>query len=222
MSTRLRSRAGSLAALLGLALWVSSHGAIAAESASTTSTAGASVRGRVTLSLPDVNLADLGPVIVYMEPLDGELPPPDDRHPPAVVQRGAKFEPAFLVIERGQRVSMPNADAIYHNVFSFSKPNDFDLGLYPAGESRFVRLEHAGVVKIYCSIHESMSATIFVSPSPHFARLAPSGRFHVDGVPPGRYRISLWCERLPGMTAELVVPEGGLGDFELQWSPLAG
>lgn len=227
-----RSTAGLLAALLGIGL----AGAAPAPADASTESAGKTVRGRVDLSIPDVAIADLGPVVVYLEPIDDAIgdgsasapaaPGLASRKPggsiPAIVQRGARFEPSFLIVARGQRVSMPNADAIYHNVFSFSKPNDFDLGLYPAGESRFVRLDYAGVVKIYCSIHESMNATIFVAPSPHYAQVSPSGRFRLEGVPPGRYRISVWCERLPGMTAELVVSEDGARDVRLQWAPLSG
>jgi plastocyanin len=67
-------------------------------------------------------------------------------------QREARFAPPFLAIAAGQSVAMENDDAIYHNVFSFSKSNDFDLGLYPAGESRTVTFRYAGVVRTYCSI----------------------------------------------------------------------
>ena len=124
----------------------------------------ASVAGRVTLAVEGVRLADLGQTVVYLAAEGAPAPAPAKRA--TIRQRNAYFAPDFLAIAVGQSVDMPNDDAIFHNVFSFSKPNDFDLGLYPAGESRHVTFEHAGVVKIYCSIHETMSGTIFVSPSP--------------------------------------------------------
>jgi plastocyanin len=153
------------------------------------------------LASVSARLADLGQTMVY---LSGEGAPAPARH--AVVrQRNAWFTPDFLAIAVGQSVDMPNDDAIFHNVFSFSRPNDFDLGLYPAGQSRRVTFAHPGVVKIYCSIHETMSATIFVSPSPWFAIARPDGSFRIDDIPPGRHTLNVWNEKLPEAAREIVL-----------------
>lgn len=157
----------------------------------------AGVAGRVTLGVEGVRLADLGQTVVFVD--DGESAPPPAKRA-TIRQRNAYFAPDFLAIAAGQSVDMPNDDQIFHNVFSFSKPNDFDLGLYPAGQSRQVTFEHAGVVKIYCSIHESMSGTIFVSPSPWFAVAKANGDFEIDGIPPGRHTLRVWNEKLPEVT----------------------
>src|SRR5262245_22344068 len=143
-------------------------------------------------------------------------------------QSGVRFLPRFLVVVAGQRVALPNDDAIYHNVFSFSKPNAFDLGLYPQGESRSVVLRHSGVVRTYCSIHESMSGTILVTPSPWYDVADASGAFAIRGVPPGSYRLRVWNDRLPrstrlvrvspGQTARLTV---ALGDATTPGAPPA-
>jgi hypothetical protein len=166
------------------------------------------VRGRATLSLSGVTLADVLPVVVYLEPLDAPPPRPPATPRPTVHQRDARFAPRFLAVAAGQTVDMPNDDAIYHNVFSYSKPNEFDLGLYPGGQSRAVSLHHPGMVKLYCSIHESMTGTIFVAPSPWFATLGADGHFAIPGVPPGRYRLATWSERLPSTRREITVRAG--------------
>jgi plastocyanin len=164
----------------------------------------ASVSGHVTLAVEGARLADLGQTMIY---LSGEGAPAPAR--PAVIrQRNAWFTPDFLAIAVGQSVDMPNDDAIFHNVFSFSRPNDFDLGLYPAGQSRRVTFTHPGVVKLYCSIHETMSATIFVSPSPWFAIARQSGDFRIDGVPAGRHTLNVWNEKLPEAAREIVLRPG--------------
>lgn len=166
-----------------------------------------SVRGRVTLGVEGARLADLGPIVVYLEPVGGEAEPPPPGTP-EIRQHAARFSPGFMAIAVGQSIAMPNDDAIYHNVFSYSKGNRFDLGLYPAGESRTVRFATPGVVKIYCSIHESMNGTIFVAPGPHFARVSAAGRFAIEGVPAGRYRLRSWCERLPDTSREIRLGPG--------------
>lgn len=172
------------------------------------------LRGHVALGVEGVALADMGPIVVYLEPIAGDDAAP--AAPPArVLQKDATFSPGFLVIVQGQSVEMRNDDAIYHNVFSFSKPNDFDLGTYPAGKSRSVTFRHAGVVRTYCSIHDSMRGTIFVSPSRHFASVDSAGNFVIRGVPAGHHRLHSWCERLPEVVAEVVVKAGQTTNLEL-------
>lgn len=166
------------------------------------------IHGRVALDLAGTRLADVGPVVVYLDGADGPLPVREGAIA-TVHQKDARFSPRFLAIAAGQSVTMANDDAIYHNVFSYSKPNDFDLGLYAAGQSRTVPFRHPGVVKTYCSIHESMSGTIFVAPSPWFAAVGADGRFELRDVPPGRYRLKTWCEKLPPTERTVTLGPGG-------------
>jgi plastocyanin len=162
------------------------------------------VVGRVTLGVEGARLADLGPTVVFLESLDGPgAAPPANR---AVLrQRNARFEPEFLIVVAGQSVRVANDDTIFHNVFSFSRPNDFDLGVYPAGESRSVTFAHPGLVKVYCSIHESMNATVLVTPSPLYGSASATGDYRIASVPAGRYRLTAWNERLPAVTRVLSV-----------------
>ena len=203
--------------LSGLIYWVALGWLCTASAALA---AGPDIRGRVELQVSGVSLAQVGPVVVYLEMLDGQAEKPAT-DPATMLQRNARFRPTFLIVMRGQAVEMPNFDAIYHNVFSFSRPNDFDLGLYPAGESRSIVFEHAGVVKMYCSIHENMNAPIFVAPGPHYTLIDPDGRFVLKDVPPGRYRLSTWCERLPSTTREVTVEAGRGVEVEIQLATLS-
>jgi plastocyanin len=181
--------------------WAAALGvALAAQAA-----VGGELRGRVGLELPGARLADFGPVVVYLEAADGARP---RSARPELRQHAAQFTPGFLAVAVDEPVSMPNDDDIFHNVFSFSSPNDFDLGLYPAGESRTVRFEHPGVVKVYCSIHEGMSATIFVAPTPLFAVTDADGRYAIADVPPARYRVRTWAEKLPDTAREVAIGPG--------------
>lgn len=158
------------------------------------------VAGQVTLAIDGTRLADLGPVVVFLDGGDGAASGTGGARRATIRQHNAHFDPDFLVVPAGQGVLMPNDDTIFHNVFSFSRPNDFDLGVYPAGESRTVVFRHAGLVKIYCSIHESMSAAVLVTPSPWFASASASGAYRIASVPAGRYRLTVWNERLPPVT----------------------
>lgn len=170
------------------------------------------LRGRVSLGVENLPLSAVAPVVVYLEALDAKGSaagaPPATRAVPRMRQREARFSPSFLVVAAGQSVVMANDDAIYHNVFSYSKPNDFDLGLYPAGESRTLSLRHPGVVKLYCSIHESMNATILVTPTRWFDVAGEKGGYALTGIAPGRYRAVVWAERLPPTTRVIEIGPG--------------
>jgi plastocyanin len=174
-----------------------------------------SVRGKIRLAVEGARIVDAGPLVAYLEPLAGTPVPPPPATVPKVYQKDARFSPAFLAIAAGQTVSMPNDDAIYHNVFSYSTPNDFDLGLYPAGEARSVTFRHPGVVRTYCSIHESMSGTIFVAPTRNYAVVRGSGEFEIRDVAPGRYRVKSWGDRLPAAAREIEVQAGQPASVEL-------
>lgn len=155
------------------------------------------IRGRVALEIEGVALEGVGPMVVYLEGIDAPIASKAAPRTLEIKQKNASFSPGFLAIAAGERVVMPNDDVIFHNVFSYSTPNDFDLGLYPQGESREKTFLYPGVVRIYCSIHESMNATIFVAPSSLFALASPSGAFEIRDVPPGSYRLRTWNRRLP-------------------------
>ena len=53
-----------------------------------------------------------------------------------VLQRGKQFIPRVLAVPVGSTVHFRNDDEVFHNVFSLTRPNDFDLGLYRSGEAR--------------------------------------------------------------------------------------
>ena len=178
------------------------------------------LRGHVKLGVQGVALDDAGPVVVYLEGSSSQLKFEAPKRPLEIHQKDASFAPPFLVITAGETVIMPNDDVIFHNVFSYSTPNDFDLGLYPRGESRAKTFQYPGVVRIYCSIHESMNATIFVAPSIWHAVVGAKGDYTIRDVPPGKYRLRTWNRRLPpatllveigggAATADIVVAAGG-------------
>jgi hypothetical protein len=173
------------------------------------STAG-EVAGSVSLGVEGVHLASQGPIAVYLESRSGAQPgsPPGRR--PAIRQNGAHFVPDFLVVAAGTTVDMPNDDTIFHNVFSLSRPNEFDLGVYPAGQSRSVTFAHAGLVRVYCSIHESMRGTVLVAPSRWFAVVSAGGAYRIRDVPPGSYSLHVWNERLPALERKIAVPDGSV------------
>ena len=127
--------------------------------------------------------------------------------PPVVLdQRDEAFLPYVLAVTVGTTVEFPNNDRTYHNVFSLSKPRRFDLGRYPRGESRSVRFDRPGVVRVFCEIHSHMNAFVLVFAHPYFAVTDAEGRYRLERVPPGEYQLSVWNDGLVRETRTVRVP----------------
>src|SRR5688572_7324817 len=76
-------------------------------------------------------------LVAYLEPVPGEIPPEARVHR-SIRQRNLQFEPRLLVVPVRSTIEFPNDDRIFHNVFSLSRTQRFDLGLYRSGDSKSV------------------------------------------------------------------------------------
>jgi plastocyanin len=123
-------------------------------------------------------------------------------------QRDERFTPHVLPILRGATVDFPNADDVFHNVFSLSSARTFDLGRYPNGSAKSVTFDRSGVVQVFCHIHSDMSAVILVLDGPHFTVPAASGHYSIEGVPPGEYTVVGWHERIKPVMRTVKVVAG--------------
>jgi plastocyanin len=133
-----------------------------------------------------------------------------------LVQRDRRFEPDLLVLPVGSTVSFPNADPIFHNVFSLSKAREFDLGYYLSNKTPAVTFDRSGVVQVYCHLHPNMYAAIIVVPGAHYARPAADGTFSLTGIPAGKWRLVAW-HRTAGLFRRTVeVPAHGEVEVRLE------
>jgi plastocyanin len=135
----------------------------------------------------------------------------------AMTQDDERYIPHVLPIVRGTTVDFPNADDVFHNVFSLSSARTFDLGRYPKGSAKSVTFDRSGVVQVFCHIHSDMSAVILVLDNAYFAQPARSGRYTIEDVPPGEYTVVGWHERIkPVMrTVRVVAGETARLDFNI-------
>ncbi|HYE72084.1 MAG TPA: hypothetical protein VEF04_02085 [Blastocatellia bacterium] len=137
---------------------------------------------------------DASGVVVWLDVLNGTAPKlyrPRQR----MDQRGKRFTPHVIVVQRGSEVDFPNNDPFFHNVFSLYNGKRFDLGLYASGESRPVLFNRPGISHIFCNIHPQMSAVVIALDTPYFGISNQSGQLVIKDVPEGRYQFHVWHER---------------------------
>ena len=124
-----------------------------------------------------------------------------------IVQRDGVFLPGALAVTAGTVVRFPNEDPYVHNVFSYADPR-FDLGRYPAGESREVVFDAAGIVRIYCEIHEYMRAVVLVTEHSFHDVVSEDGTFRIAAVPPGEYTLAAYHPDVGSLEERVTVSEG--------------
>jgi len=120
-----------------------------------------------------------------------------------IEQRNKTFAPHLMAVPVGSTVAFPNFDTIYHNVFSLSQPQRFDLGMYKGGDMRQLVFDKPGIVRLGCNIHANMSAYLVVVDAPHYVVAEADGAFSFKSLRPGKYKLQAWSER----SAEPVVTE---------------
>lgn len=79
-----------------------------------------------------------------------------------VAQKDKQFSIEKLSIKVGDTVKFLNSDPFFHNIFSLSDTQMFDLGSFPEGEHKSVTFEEAGEVEVECAIHPEMMMVIEV------------------------------------------------------------
>jgi plastocyanin len=140
--------------------------------------------------------------IIYAETVGDHAPVKPGRY--QMTQHNKTFSPHVLAVPVGSTVSFPNADPIFHNVFSMSSPVPFDLGLYRAGMSKTLVFTEPAIYRIFCNIHPQMMAQLLVLPTQWITESDAQGTYRMD-LPPGRYRLTAWSERSSPITVPIAL-----------------
>lgn len=165
------------------------------------------VSGRVILVKDGKELADASNAVVWIEGTKGAAP--NGRAGEGEMKSAQKrFQPRVVAVPTKGTVEFPNADPIYHNVFSVSGDNRFDLGLYRSGASKSKTFDEPGLVRVYCNIHPQMVGFVMVVDSDFAAVTARDGSFKFDNVPTGPHTVRVWHEEGPEAKETVTVGAG--------------
>ncbi len=162
--------------------------------------------GTITGTITVTGVKDTNDIVVYLENVAGIFEPTEKN--PVLDQKNLIFDPHVLPVLVGTTVKFPNSDYVRHNIFSPSKAKKFNLGTYSAGVVREVTFDKPGVVTLLCNVHTMMSAFIVVLENPYFTKTGPGGKFTINNVPPGTYKIKTWHEKLKEQIQDIKVNPG--------------
>jgi plastocyanin len=131
-------------------------------------------------------------------------------------QEGKQFVPRVMAVQKGMRVEFPNLDAVFHNVFSVTPDNSFDLGSYRQGESKSVTMSKPGVISVYCNMHPQMVGHILVVPSSLYARAGADGFYRLTNIPAGKHKLVAWAPNSKPVSMEVDIVEDEVTTIELE------
>jgi len=130
-----------------------------------------------------------------------EAPPPAT----AVDQRECMFTPRVVVVAAGGRIDFLNSDRLLHNLHSTPSANPPFNRTQPKGRTIAITFPHPEIVRVSCDLHSWMRGWVVVADHPFYAVTDADGQFALKGLPPGRYTVRVWQERLGTMSREITV-----------------
>jgi plastocyanin len=126
---------------------------------------------------------------------------------PAVLnQEGCIYVPHVLGCMVGQEVKILNSDGILHNVNAKAKKNRaFNLGMPKGKDEASKTFSEVEDIQLVCNVHPWMKGFLLVSAHPFFSVTGLDGKFTIENVPDGTYKIEAWHERAGTRMGEVTV-----------------
>ncbi len=128
-----------------------------------------------------------------------------------------RFVPHLLVVQVGTLVEFPNSDPMAHHVYSFSRPNQFNLPLYKGEIQPSVRFTQEGIVTLGCNIHDNMLGYILIVDTPLYAKTDADGRAVLETGLTDELEVRIWSPRIRDTIDSLVEIVASEGDQQLTY-----
>ena len=154
------------------------------------------IAANLHISVVDEQLNPVENAVVYINETSQKL----HYHQLVIDQVDKEFIPYVTVIQRGSSINFPNNDDIRHQVYSFSKPKQFELPLYSGNALRPVVFDQKGVVAMACNIHDWMKAYVYIVDTNKFTLTDKSGTGTIQNLPEGQYEVLIWHPTLKAST----------------------
>ncbi len=159
-----------------------------------------------------------GDAVIYIDKISGKTFSAPKEHA-KMDQKNLAFVPHVLPVVAGTTVDFINSDDVLHNVFSPDKCcGKFNLGSWPKGQSKEFTFKDPGcIATLLCNVHPEMEGFVVVLETPYYGVSAKDGSYEIKDVPPGKYTLKIWHEKLKAQDVTVDVPEKGNAtvDFEI-------
>lgn len=174
--------------------------------------------GNITGKVKAKGVKNSADAVVYIDKIQSKTFTPPKEHP-RMDQKNLSFKPHVLPVLAGTTVDFMNSDDVLHNVFSPDQcAGKFNLGSWPKGQMKSYTFTQPGCTPtLLCNVHPEMEGFIVVLETPYYAVSDKDGSYAIKDVPPGKYTLKIWHEKLKGKDVQIEVPATGniVQDFEI-------
>jgi len=118
------------------------------------------------------------------------------------------FGPHVSVAVKGQKIGIVSHDPVLHNthLYSGEKPKTmYNIALPLQDKVIKKRLKKDGVITAKCDAHDWMLGYVYVATNPYISVSAEDGSFAISDVPPGKYKLTIWHEKLGKVSKNVTV-----------------
>ncbi len=146
-----------------------------------------------------INNGMLLDAVVFLVKVKQGKPFPEELKELTLEQKGCAFRPALGFMVNKGNMTIVNSDGTLHNIHTYeqigkarrtviniSQPNKGDT------VTKQIKLRKGNGMKIECDAHDFMHGFVFVAKNPYFAAVDENGRFEIDDIPPGTYKVRVW------------------------------
>jgi hypothetical protein len=144
--------------------------------------------------------------VVFLEGA-ARTPPPPDAGEAVIDQIACRYLPHVQAVRVGARLVTANSDPILHTIRATVDGGTlFNVAMPIQGMRKAFALTQPGLIRAACDAgHTWMLAWVYAFDHPYFAVTSDDGSFEIRGVPPGKYRLHSWQERLGTQEQEIHV-----------------
>jgi hypothetical protein len=170
------------------------------------------------IAVKDGKLAN---VFVYVKSgLEGQtFPAPAEKV--EIDQVGCQYTPRIQGMQTGQTLSVKNTDATLHNVHALPTVNQEFNQAQPQGLPPIDKVfdKPEVMVHVKCDVHPWMTAWVGVLPHPYYGVSGDDGAFSIKNLPPGKYTLEAWHEKLGTQTQEVTVAANQTATVSFDFKP---
>ena len=134
--------------------------------------------------------------------------------------RDCRFSPHVAVAETGVELVARNCDPVLHTTHLYGTL-EANLALPFEDMSVTQIIDKPGMIIVKCDVHGWMQAYVRVDDHPFHAVTDASGSFRITDIPPGRYELQIWQERLGALTRTVLIESGKTQEIRIEYPALA-
>lgn len=132
--------------------------------------------------------------------------------------KNCHFASHVQAVAAGGSYVVRNLDPVLHNIhLTVDKLTIFNVIMPPNGRNIEKPMPNNDLIHGRCDRHKFMNTSIRVFNHPYFSVSNRDGRYKISDIPPGRYTLEFWHEKLGQLEKEIIVEENKAITLNVEW-----